>query len=66
MNYLESATNCKMIFNATRHASNQILNGYISVQFTEIKSALVDWFAWPNIPEPNSPTHGISETPHTA
>ena len=55
-----------MIFNATRHASNQILNGYISVQFTEIKSALVEWFAWPNIPEPNSPTHGISETPHTA
>jgi len=33
----------------------------MNVEFTEITSALVEWFAWPNTIPSDSPTHGILE-----
>ena len=66
MNYLETATNCKMVFNATSHASHSVLNGYIEVYFTEISHTLVEWFAWPNIIPAEEGTHGIVENQHHA
>jgi len=59
MNYLETATNCKMVFNASSSADHFVLNGKMVIQFEEIKDAMVELYAWPNTIPADSPTHGI-------
>jgi len=65
MNYLETATNCKMVYNASNPKSqHSTLNGKIEIQFTEITDALVTAYAWPDKIPSDSPTHGILENGH--
>ena len=62
MNYLETAKNCKMVFNASEY-----LNGKLEVKITELSAndIRLNIYMWPSKIPKDAMTHGILENGRT-